>query len=210
MDAPSFPDEAIWSTRSSGRPPAVTSAQEEGRACALLTVTRNGRSQRRRLTALSVQSCRSDRSSWRPPRLAQGVRAPVDEPEFRRWRDEAERALGAARREADAANHNWSCFLAEQAAQLAVKALLHGLGRAPWGHDLEALLQAVADAGVDVSEEVRAAARLLARHYIPARYPDAHPGSSPGFRYVSDDSLHALAAAELLLSFVDANWGSVA
>ncbi|MGH2736718.1 MAG: HEPN domain-containing protein [Actinomycetota bacterium] len=45
-----------------------------------------------------------------------------------------------ARRAADvqhaAALHNWACFAAEQAAQLALKGLLHGLGLGPWGHDL--------------------------------------------------------------------------
>jgi len=134
------------------------------------------------------------------------LRPPLDEPEFARWRDEAERALGAATREAGAANHNWSCFLAEQAAQLAVKGLLHGLGRAPWGHDLEGLTQALGEAGLDPDEDVRAAARLLARHYIPARYPDAQPAASPGSRYVPEDSAAALGAAATLLSFVDASW----
>ena len=134
------------------------------------------------------------------------MRPPVDEPEFRRWRDEGDRALGAARREALAGNHNWACFLAEQGAQLAVKALLHGLGRGPWGHDLEALVSGVADAGIDVPVEVRAAARELARHYIPARYPDAHPAASPGSRYVPEDAQSAVAAAERILRFVDSLW----
>ena len=137
------------------------------------------------------------------------MRPPLDEPEFSRWREEADRALGGAAREAKAENHNWSCFLAEQAAQLAVKALLHGLGRAPWGHDLEALTGAVGEAGVELSDEVTAAARLLARHYIPARYPDAHPAASPGSRYVADDSSGALQAAEALLAFVDRTWESL-
>jgi HEPN domain-containing protein len=137
------------------------------------------------------------------------VDPPLDEPEFSRWREEADRALGGARREAKAENHNWSCFLAEQSAQLAVKALLHGLGRAPWGHDLEELTRAVGDAGVELSEDVRAAARQLARHYIPARYPDAHPAASPGSRYVAEDSTGALRAAEVLLEFVDRTWGSL-
>ncbi|MGH2764065.1 MAG: HEPN domain-containing protein [Thermoleophilaceae bacterium] len=136
------------------------------------------------------------------------MKAPLDEPEFRRWREEADRAMGGARREAEAANHNWSCFLAEQAAQLAAKALLHGLGRAPWGHDVEALVQSLGESGVALPDEVVAAARLLARHYIPARYPDAHPASSPGSRYVADDSDAALAAAAVLLRFVDGTWES--
>jgi len=137
------------------------------------------------------------------------LRPPLDEPEFSRWREEADRALGGAAREAEARNHNWSCFLAEQAAQLAVKALLHGLGRAPWGHDLEQLTRAVGEAGVELSDEVTAAARLLGRHYIPARYPDAHPAASPGSRYVADDSAGTLRAGEVLLAFVDRSWESL-
>jgi len=137
------------------------------------------------------------------------VSVPLDRDEFARWREEADRALGAAVREAQAGNHNWSCFLAEQAAQLAVKALLHGLGRAPWGHDLEQLTRALSEAGVELPDEVTAGARHLARHYIPARYPDAHPAASPGSRYVADDSAGALRAARTLLAFVDDTWESV-
>lgn len=137
------------------------------------------------------------------------MRPPLDEPEFSRWREEADRALGAAAREAQAENHNWSCFLAEQAAQLAAKALLHGLGRGPWGHDLEELTRAIGEAGVELPDEVTAAARQLARHYIPARYPDAHPAAAPGSRYVAEDSTGALRAADALLAFVDRTWRSM-
>jgi HEPN domain-containing protein len=137
------------------------------------------------------------------------VSVPLDRDEFARWREEADRAQGAAVREAQAGNHNWSCFLAEQAAQLAVKALLHGLGRAPWGHDLEQHTRALGEAGVELPDEVTAGARHLARHYIPARYPDAHPAASPGSRYVADDSAGALRAARTLLAFVDDTWESV-
>jgi HEPN domain-containing protein len=42
---------------------------------------------------------------------------------------EADRVVSGARLQADAGLHNWACFAAEQAAQLAVKGLLHGLGR---------------------------------------------------------------------------------
>lgn len=114
--------------------------------------------------------------------------------------------MGAATREAQAENHNWSCFLAEQAAQLGVKALLHGLGRAPWGHDLEGLTASLEDAGLELGNDVKGAARLLARHYIPARYPDAQPAASPGSRYVPEDSESALQAAATLLAFVDGAW----
>jgi hypothetical protein len=60
----------------------------------------------------------------------------LDAEEHGRWRAEADRALHGARVQAEAEIYNWACFAAEQAAQLALEGLLHGLGRAPWGHDL--------------------------------------------------------------------------
>lgn len=84
---------------------------------------------------------------------------PLDEEEYRRWREEAQRALDSARRESAAGAHNWSCFLAEQSAQLAVKALLHGLGRGPWGHDLMRLGREGHPVGFEPAEYRRALAK---------------------------------------------------
>jgi HEPN domain-containing protein len=130
---------------------------------------------------------------------------PVDRDEFDRWRAEADAALRGARLQAEGGLHNWACFAAEQAAQLAVKGLLHGLGRGPWGHDLVRLgeqLAAVADVPVLVAD----ALRRLSRHYIPARYPDAHPSGPPGMHYAGSDSSEALADADRVLSLVDGVW----
>lgn len=132
--------------------------------------------------------------------------APLDEEEFRRWRDEADRALEGARLQAEAALHNWACFACEQAAQLAVKGLLHGLGLGPWGQDLVALGRSVGEAGLDVPEPVADSLRRLSRHYIPARYPDAHPAGPPGTHYGPTDSASALEAAGRVLAFVDRTW----
>jgi len=41
--------------------------------------------------------------------------APLDREEFRRWREEADRALAGARLQAGAGLHNWARFAAEQA-----------------------------------------------------------------------------------------------
>lgn len=132
--------------------------------------------------------------------------APLDRPEFRRWREEADRAIESARRESAAGANNWSCFLSEQAAQLAMKALLHGLGRAPWGHDLLRLGQEAEAAGLHASSDVQDALARLARHYIPARYPDAHAAGPASARYRASDSAQALADAEQVFAFVDAAW----
>lgn len=142
---------------------------------------------------------RSNPSDAMPP-------APVDEEEYRRWRDEARRALTAARVQAEAALHNWACFAAEQAAQLGMKALLHGLGRGPWGHDLIGFGARLREAGIEVPAKVEDALRRLGRHYIPARYPDAHAAGAPGRHYGEADVAEAMADATAILDFVDATW----
>lgn len=135
--------------------------------------------------------------------------APLDSEEFGRWREEAGRALEGSRLQAEGGLFNWACFAAEQAAQLAVKALLHGLGRGPWGHDLVRLTDALSEVGVEVPAAVGDVARRLSRHYIPARYPNAHPGGSPGGHYGASDAQEAQTDADRMLAFVDETWSGL-
>jgi HEPN domain-containing protein len=134
---------------------------------------------------------------------------PRDEAEFERWRAEADRALAGSRVQAEAGLHNWACFAAEQAAQLATKALLHGLGRGPWGHDLVRLGELAVDSGVALSRGTLDAMRRLGRHDIPARYPDAHPSGSAGAHYGASDSAEAIRDAEAVLAAIDEAWRSL-
>ncbi len=131
---------------------------------------------------------------------------PLDVSEFTRWRDEAQRAARAAAVQRDAAIFNWSCFLAEQAAQLAVKGLLHAIGAAPWGHDLVALVDLLNENNIAVPAAVRERAQRLSRHYIPARYPDAHGRGSASEHYGKSDADEAIADAEAIATFIDEQW----
>ncbi len=133
-------------------------------------------------------------------------RPPLDEEEYRRWRDEADRVLAGARLQADAGFHNWSCFAAEQSAQLAMKGLLHGLGRGPWGHDLVGFGELAREAGLDAPPEVTDALKRLGRHYIAARYPDAHASGPPGRHYGETDAREAFEDAQAILRFVGESW----
>ncbi|HZD21919.1 MAG TPA: HEPN domain-containing protein, partial [Acidimicrobiia bacterium] len=83
-----------------------------------------------------------------------------DTEEYGRWRSEADRAMASAEFQASGGIYNWACFALEQASQLAMKGLLHGLGLGPWGHDLVRLGSQLADAGVDVPDEVSSALSL--------------------------------------------------
>jgi HEPN domain-containing protein len=135
--------------------------------------------------------------------------APRDEAEFERWRAEADRALEGARVQVEAGLHNWACFAAEQAAPLATEALLHGLGRGPWGHDLVRLGELALAAGAELPEDALDAMRRLGRHYIPARYPDAHPAGTAAAHYAGSDSADAIGDAETVLRAIDRVWDAL-
>lgn len=132
--------------------------------------------------------------------------SPLDEPEFRRWREDAGQALAGARVQHEAGIASWACFQSEQAAQLAIKALLHALGLGPWGHDLDKLRRRLEEGGLPVPDEVTSAGRRLGRFYIPARYADAHAEDSAARHYDAGDSAQALADAGLVLRWVDDAW----
>lgn len=130
----------------------------------------------------------------------------VDATEFRRGRDEAGAALGQARLASEAGAQNWAAFLSEQAAQLAAKALLHGLGRGARGHDLVELGERLAEIGLLVPDDDRDALARLSRHYQGARYPDTLPAGSPSERYTRRDGEQALEDAERIIELVDEGW----
>ncbi len=109
--------------------------------------------------------------------------------------------------QADAGFHQWACFMAEQASQLVVKGLLHGLGAGAWGHDLVSLGRAVEEAtSAGLPDDVAASLRRLSRFYIPTRYPDAHPGGAPGEHFGPDDAVAALTDADTVADFVERLW----
>ena len=125
----------------------------------------------------------------------------IDEREYRRWYEHAERTLASAERDRSAGDHNWACFKAEQAAQFALKGLLRALGKEAFGHSLLRLLDTLEDCSVAVPEEVRAAARALEADYIPSRYPDVYPSGAPGDFFDAARAGAALENARRVLSF---------
>jgi HEPN domain-containing protein len=130
----------------------------------------------------------------------------VDAEEFGRWRPAASSAMEGARIQAGAGLFNWACFQAEQSAKLAMKALLHGIGAAPWGHDLAELGTKAASADIDVPDDVTDSLVRLSKLYIPPRYPDAFAAGPASAHYRAADWTQALSDAERTLAFVDDTW----
>ena len=91
----------------------------------------------------------------------------LDEREFERWFEAAKRGLESARGDLDREDYNWACFKAQQAAELAVKGLLHGLGMPAYGHSVSRLLRQLEEKGLAASEDIVQAAKDLDKYYVP-------------------------------------------
>ncbi len=116
------------------------------------------------------------------------------------WFRQAERDLAAARELRSGGFHEWSCFLAQQSAEKAVKAVFQKLGADAWGHSVLELLGQLPDTH-RATPAVFDAARLLDRFYIAARYPNGWAEGTPSQYHGDDDARQAIDRAQDVLRF---------
>lgn len=112
----------------------------------------------------------------------------------------------------DAEAHNSAVLHAEQAAQLALKGLLRGVGAASqaWGHAVTDLSdRAGPAAGLSLDPELRERLAILGRDYQASRYPDAVASGTPRENYGPADSHRALSTVDDLVGAVDAAWAAL-
>lgn len=136
----------------------------------------------------------------------------LDDAEHGRWWRTAASAEEMATVARDHDHHHHACLHAGQAAQLGLKALLHGVGATSQahGHDLSGLGRRAADTlGAPFAGDVHEALARLARHYLPTRYPDALPGGAPPDEFTAADSAQATADARLVLESVATAWAAL-
>jgi len=99
--------------------------------------------------------------------------------EARRWLTQALHDREAARLNRDHGFHEHACFMAQQAAEKALKAFLYARGQGPViGHSTLALSQE-AGALEPAFAELAQACRRLDQLYIPTRYPNGLPSGVP-------------------------------
>ena len=116
------------------------------------------------------------------------------------WLTQAGRNLEQAADSAAAGRHEWACFAAQQAAEMAVKALHLRLGQEGWGHVVRRLLEEL-PASVAVPRDLLDAGRVLDAYYIPTRYPNGHPAGAPGEHYGRLQSDEAIRHARAIVEF---------
>ncbi len=119
----------------------------------------------------------------------------------RDWLEQAERDLGHARASQRDGRHEWACFAAQQAAELAAKALHLWHGQEAWGHVIATLL---AELPQEVPADLIERAKVLDNFYIPTRYPNGHPEGAPFQHYGKYQSEEAIRNAGAILEYVRA------
>jgi HEPN domain-containing protein len=126
--------------------------------------------------------------------------------EATRWFQQALHDLRAVRWNIDGEFHSTACFLAQQAAEKALKSLLYYLGSrrtALMTHSLVEMLGVAGKAVPDLAP-LLVMARELDLHYIPSRYPNGLPGGFPHQFYSQEVAERALASASDIISAVRA------
>jgi HEPN domain-containing protein len=102
---------------------------------------------------------------------------------------------------AAAAQYEWACFAAQQAADKALKGLAEYLGGEPWGHSVTVLLGSLG-AKVEVAAGLTEAGKRLDKHYIPTRYPNGFDRGAPTDYYTREEAQAAVNDAIAILEFV--------
>jgi HEPN domain-containing protein len=116
------------------------------------------------------------------------------------WFAQAERNMAQGRESAAARRHEWACFAAQQAAEMAVKALHLKLGQEGSGHVVRRLFEELPPR-VEVPAAWMDAARVLDAYYVPTRYPNGHSAGAPGEHYGELQSSEAIRYAGEVLEF---------
>jgi len=116
------------------------------------------------------------------------------------WLEQARRDLESARWVMKGGYHEWACFVSQQAAEKAVKALYSHFGGEAWGHSVVNLLQGLQEKA-EIPEELIEAGRALDRYYIPARYPNGWETGTPSDYYTEKDSQDAISHSEKVIRF---------
>jgi len=121
---------------------------------------------------------------------------------YKRWRDWLDEALddiAAAETLMKDGRYSKVCFLSQQAAEKAVKALIiYRLKSYETIHSVAELLRKTG-----APDDLIRLGVELDRHYIPSRYPNAWPSGTPSKMYRETEAESALNAARKVLDYVE-------
>lgn len=122
--------------------------------------------------------------------------------EGKRWLRQALQDLDDVKFTLNGDRYHLACYLAQQAAEKALKAILYAKGaEIVFGHSV-AELAIKAGKYCKGLETARKRLALLDKYYIPTRYPNGLPGGIPAEAFDKDDGKKALMIATEALQLV--------
>ena len=117
-----------------------------------------------------------------------------------RWLTTALEDLAAAQLLKEQQMFSHSCFLAQQAAEKAIKSVWFELDEDPWGHSIQKLILDIPSEQLrDEFNAMLDKAATLDRYYIPSRYPNGLPDLTPGTTFVLPDAELACKSATMII-----------
>lgn len=119
--------------------------------------------------------------------------------EGKRWLRQAQQDIDDAQYNQAGERYHLTCFLAQQAAEKALKGYLYAQGEEMvWGHSVADLARQCVEYDVRF-EALIGVGGGLDRHYIPTRYPNGLPGGIPAEAFDADDAEKALRQAQRVI-----------
>ncbi len=118
----------------------------------------------------------------------------------RDWINQAEKDLKVAEELMKDESFEWSCFVAQQAAEKAVKAVFQKLNAAAWGHSIFDLMR-ILSKKVVVNDDLLNCARSLDKYYVPTRYPNGFESGSPYEYFTRRDAEDAIVCGRRIIEF---------
>jgi len=116
------------------------------------------------------------------------------------WFRQAGRDLESAVTLLNSDYFEWSCFISQQAAEKAVKAILQKLGAEAWGHSISNLLQGVQEK-INLPPDLMNGAKQLDRYYIIGRYPNGWSAGIPADYISKEDANDAIGYSRKIIRF---------
>lgn len=116
------------------------------------------------------------------------------------WIRQAKRDLESARAQKKDGFFEWACFISQQAAEKAIKAVYQKLGAEAWGHATSDLLRGF-EGRIAFPVDLMDGARRLDRYYIPARYPNGWVSGVAGDYLTEEDAVSAISDSEKIVRF---------
>jgi len=119
---------------------------------------------------------------------------------------QAKRDLQQAQRALEAGDYEWSCFVSQQSAEKAVKALYQKIGLPSWGYAVSTSLTNL-PAAFKPPQELIEQAQELDKHYLATRYPELRSRGIPPEFYTRQEAERVINYARDIINHCENHTG---